>query len=873
MEPEVQHAPVGRQSWLSALLGGITSRLLENPRLVLIVAAVLAVGAAALAATQMGFRGSRLDLLDPNSGYNRRWLAYLDAFGREDDIVIVVEGPDRPVVVAALDDIAARLLSKPERFHSILHQRDLSSLRRKALYFVPEEDLAEIESFSQLSRQLLDPRALSVGGVARSVERARTSAESGFADREWLRDYASGLEAALKGRSRPTSPWSQRLSEITAFQARFEPQYLLHDDDRLGLIALRLMAGDAAASVAHLRELLAVIQERHPGTTVGFTGMPVLEADEMRASQEDTASASLVSLIGVGIVFVVGFGGLRRPSFALAALLVGLAWTMAHITLAVGHLNILSASFGVILIGLGVDFSIHYLSQYASTCRDASTQKDALVATARSVGPGIVTGGVTTSLAFSTAALTPFLGVAELGAIVAGGILLCLAATMFVLPALIGVWDRPAKLLFQPSEVSHWFAPLQNRPLTTLFVGLIALVLVGGGSRELEFDHNLLNLQPANLESVVLERRLSTRLNRGVWHALSMSSDRQTLLQRKAHFEALSSVAGTEEILSSVPVASVMRRLQVERIAEQLARLPAELPSIPIDSREEVVGVAQRLAQMVGDRREVPDNSWAEVAQLDDPTFYGRVSDYQQELATELWSTLATLRDMAGLEPPSLEDLPAELRSRFVGQDGQHLLRVYGHGDIWDIEPLEEFVIGLESVDPRVTGHPVQTYYASREMLRSFLNAAIYAVLAVSIVLMLDFRQIHLCLLAMFPTACGMLLMFGALGWAGIPLNPANMIVLPLILGIGIDDGVHVVHDYLRQPRRSYRLSNATARAVLLTSATTMIGFGSMMLASHRGLRSLGQVLTIGIFCCLLTSLFLLPPLLRWIGCTFSRSE
>ena len=122
----------------------------------------------------------------------------------------------------------------------------------------------------------------------------------------------------------------------------------------------------------------------------------------------------------------------------------------------------------------------------------------------------------------------------------------------------------------------------------------------------------------------------------------------------------------------------------------------------------------------------------------------------------------------------------------------------------------------------------------------------------------------ELTLLAMIPMATGMIQMCGLLGFLGISLNPANMIVLPLILGIGIDDGVHVVHDFLRQTG-NYRISNSTASAVVITSATTMIGFGSMMFSHHQGLRSLGQVLTLGVFCCLLCSLLILPPLLGWL--------
>jgi predicted RND superfamily exporter protein len=150
-------------------------------------------------------------------------------------------------------------------------------------------------------------------------------------------------------------------------------------------------------------------------------------------------------------------------------------------------------------------------------------------------------------------------------------------------------------------------------------------------------------------------------------------------------------------------------------------------------------------------------------------------------------------------------------------------------------------------------------------MQSSYIHAAIYSALAVAIILMLDFHSLRLSLLAMAPMALGLLQLLGVLGWLGIPLNPANMIVLPLILGIGIDDGVHVVHDFLGRSG-PYRVSRSTASAVVLTSATTMVGFGSMMLARHRGLQSLGQVLTLGVLCCLVTSLAGLPALLSCLG-------
>jgi predicted RND superfamily exporter protein len=195
---------------------------------------------------------------------------------------------------------------------------------------------------------------------------------------------------------------------------------------------------------------------------------------------------------------------------------------------------------------------------------------------------------------------------------------------------------------------------------------------------------------------------------------------------------------------------------------------------------------------------------------------------------------------------------------RFIGRTGQYLLKVYAASDVWDIDKLERFVRDVESVDPQVTGHPVQTFYASRQMQRSNLHAGIYSFIAMFIAIIIDLRRVRWSLLSVLPMFCGLVQTFGLLGWLGIPLNAANMIVLPLIFGIGIDDGVHLMHDFLHQKGR-YRLDNSTFVAVLLTSVTTMVGFGVLILAQHQGLRSLGQVLTLGVFCCLVSSTTLLP--------------
>ena len=232
-----------------------------------------------------------------------------------------------------------------------------------------------------------------------------------------------------------------------------------------------------------------------------------------------------------------------------------------------------------------------------------------------------------------------------------------------------------------------------------------------------------------------------------------------------------------------------------------------------------------------------------------------------QRSAGELLSRLHALAGVSDPDPPVLDDLPDSLVERFVGQSGKHLLKIYGRGDIWNFEALEQFVKDVRSVDPRATGNPLQAYEASLEMKRSYEQAAIYSLIVILAVLWLDFRSITNAVLASLPLALGMAQTLGLMGLVGIDLNPANLIGIPLILGIAVDYGVHIVHDYLERPG-PYSISASTANSVLVDALTTILGFGALMVASHKGLESLGRVLTLGVTTCTLTSLVFLPAIL-----------
>jgi hypothetical protein len=241
-----------------------------------------------------------------------------------------------------------------------------------------------------------------------------------------------------------------------------------------------------------------------------------------------------------------------------------------------------------------------------------------------------------------------------------------------------------------------------------------------------------------------------------------------------------------------------------------------------------------------------------------------RLREFEERLTHDLVEDLHRLRDVSRPKPIALADLPASLRERYVGASGKWLLRVFGKGSLWEFGALQAFVHQVREVDPEVTGKPFTTLDGLRAMKEGFLWAALYALIAMILVFLADFRNVWHTALALAPLVAGVVVSLGLMGLFGLPLNPANMIALPLILGVGADNGVHIVHDFLaRRGKGRYALSYSTGRGICVAALTTILGFGTLTISHHRGLAGLGLLLTVGISCCTLTALVFLPALLR----------
>jgi hopanoid biosynthesis associated RND transporter like protein HpnN len=914
--------PQSDRSFMARPLEWLTRLVVRFPVATLVLAGVVTAVSLYLTATRLGFRTSRAELLNPKSEFNQRWIEYTKEFGDKEDVVVVVEGDGPENVVPVLDELAAVIAEdRGKNYSAVLAGIDLAKIRSKGLYYLKPDDLTAIEGFlDQMSPVLrgdwkqLSPTSMGSWMSASLQQGDAAQREQAMAEMtEHLGRMVRGLGAVLGPEREYRSPWPD-VGPAAAAMDMPTVKHLLENDGRIGFVLLRLTKEDNqnfaqnGEAIDGLKRLAAQMRTRHPHVKIGLTGLPVIEHDEMRSSESSMSLATILSFAGVLAVLVVAFGAFRHSLLAMGGLVVGMIWACGCVTLTVGHVNVLSIAFGSILFGLGIDYGTYYVARYLELRGTGRSARDAIVETAGGAGPGITTGAVTSAIAFFATGLTDFSGVAQLGVIAGGGVLLCWLAQMTVLPAAILLLDRyrSGQRTPLPLDLHRYLKPaIYARPRTMLGTNLAATVVLAAlGLGLLWYDHNLLNLQPQGLESVELEKKLCNELNRSAYFAISIADSPEELRTRKAQFEVLPSVERVEDIGPLLPEQTALKGPIITRIRERLQNLPAEAPAIPVAPAadlEKMLGAAQMMlggAQggqvhvFGGGSSSNGTPSGRKMDQSPDPAkpladqlaqvrgllrqtapadYQHRMGFYQQCVAADLLGRLHALRAAADPAPPQASDLPAAFRVRNVGRHGRYLQKIYSRVDIWDMAGMERFVKQVRSVDKQATGNPLQIYEASRQMKRSFEQAAWYALFAIIPFVFLDYRRLSHSLLAVLPMCIGLLQTMALLGLMGMPLNPANMIVLPLTLGIGVEDGVNIIHDFRNQGRKYRYVSGSTIVAVVVNSLTTMVGFGALMIANHQGLQSLGRVLTISMAFNLFNSL-MLPNMLA-LYCAYLRNR
>lgn len=880
------------------LLHALARMSIRAPWAVVITAVLITTLSLFLTMTRLEIHTDQDDLISEKLDYHHRYKNYLREFGDQEYMYVVVEAGDNlPRAKAFVRDVSARLKTLKD-VKEVTYQISNPALEKGFLLYLSTQQLQQMTGF--LTNSPTSIQTIATWNNLTPIFRAMNNEFAKPVD-DTKRDeltmgftFISELLDGMLGAMQADKPYQSSLQKLFFGSDRQfdEEGYLLSDNGKLLFIMIMPEKNYKELSVvekplAEIRGALNATRASFPDVKAGLTGRPVLAADEMSISNSDMTIATILALIAVTLLFVLYFKRMTRPLMAVTALSMGICWTFGMVTLTIGYLNILSIVFAVVLVGAGIEFGLQIVARYREELETHHNVKQAIETCITKTGKGNMTACLTTAAGFYSAMLTKFLALQELGFIAGTGIILVLFAMFTVLPALLYIWDRNKKKAHLHTTISVKLNILEKfyrRPTLILAVMAAVTIMLLPQLRNLSFDHNLLNLQAKGLESVEYEEKIIENSNQSTWFAIIPTQTEIESIAFADRLKGLSTVGRVETIQDIVPpdqdekikiiaklaaeyrgtqFASISSTIDKYAFTQEMRRLQQNIDNVSDQAFKsgftDAVNELETLNEKVGRIRSL-------LAQ-GDPGVISRLTNYQGAFLVDFQQKLMLLS--TGLNPVhiTMNDLPTSIRNRFYSpKTGRYVLYAYPKYNIWEPDKMETFIRDLRSVDANVLGVPVEVYESSKLMQKSFKQTALYALFFICLIVFLDFKSWKYTVLAISPLAAGLLWLFILMGLFRIPFNLANFFSIPILLGVGVDNGVQIIHRFRQEHFSSRIMTRSTGTAVLLTSLTTLCSFGAMLIASHRGVRSLGLIMTLGVLTCLIGSMVLLPAILKKIG-------
>jgi hopanoid biosynthesis associated RND transporter like protein HpnN len=903
------------------LLQSYAAWVVRNARWIVVSALVIAALSITVSVLFLKTKTGILDLYSKKEPFAKRFMDYVDQFGAAETLIVVFEGKDESERRRAMEALAERLRKDPQRYiNDLFYKIDLTLFKEHVFQFLKEEEA------EKLLEEIRQPK----GGVRM------------FFQAQDFNDYLKFLNRSIEeGLKRPKMPQDKGLE---SFSQALEPLFLFNDflsgedlkpdamttrlqghtQDRSTIDDLGyLRTNDRSMHIMLVRpddrrqdykvanKLVKYVREQidelkgFPSVTIGVTGGPALNNDQFEISKRDMTLASIFAFFSTGVIFILAFKSFGRPFLGLLTLALAITTTFGMTTLTVGHLNLFSLAFIVILVGQGTYYGVHVVSRYEEELLKGKEVSQAIQETIRCTFGNITASTVTTAVAFFATMVVPLKGFAELGWIAGMGILLSSLGMQSVLPALLFLYDRnrPRSNLqqihrsFFGNRLKASWLSFSDTAIKRCAPYLIVLVLAAAAwgaylffspAHGIPFDSNLLNLQAKDTEAVTYEKKLietSLSPRAGIFLADSFEAAQDMATRAKS----LGTVQRVEWVGDVFPEGTIklethrslqqavaglfptpLRAPDLDQMAENLARLRGNLEKIgelAINFPQgelflEKTEAALSTIQEISDKIPAFDKGLDEESKqlLAEQFVLPQVNEFQNRFFPAVRGIFTA---SAQAERVDLTSLPPEILNRFVSGEKTYAVYAFPSVNIWEREPLEKFVSELRSVDADVTGPPIMFYEILSLVRNSYFKAAGLAALAIFLVFLVDFKSLRYSILAFLPLILGVFSLFGLMSTFNLSFNTANMIALPMILGIGADNGVHIIHRF-REERGSNIdfLFRSTGKALLITYLDTITSFVGLAFANHRGLAQLGRVVILGVTCCTAAGILFLPSIM-----------
>ena len=721
-------------------------------------------------------------------------------------LVVLVQSPDFEANRRFAEDLAREL--QDEKYGTYInfvdYKRDAEFYRKNALLFMETDDLDEI--LTRIDDYIIQEK-LKLSPLYISLDE-----EEAVLD---FSDIESKYRTAENG----------------------DETYYTNPDRTI--LALEAMAAGTVSNIGFAKDMQQVIQQAvkkvnprayHPQMLIEYGGPFKNKIDEYDTILSDVRSTLIFGIAGIVALLTFYFRQPLAAFFVAIPLAMGLIWAFAITYWVIGNLNTMTAFLFVILFGLGIDFGIHMFARYLEVRMDKTDVRMSIETMLSQTGQAILTAAITTSIAFFSLTLTDFRGFSEFGFIVGTGILMSLVSMTTVLPAVLVLADQKFMWIRMRHVWGHnWGGSRGHFPYPKLVLAgaLILTIYLGIHLRDIDFEYDFTNLRSNLPASVKVKQKMATIPKYGS----ESQSYGIVLADSKAELDEI--VAALEKKISEddpTPTIDKVKTLWTELRGQ--------------DEKLDIIGEIRALTNGEG-------------ANL---------------IKGEQKAKLDSLRDLLNVKRLSVEDLPENLLRKFETIDGSQAYFA-------QILPSVQLRDGKNAIAFAEDSHEIHTasgkvFYSSssniifadmlRLMLRDSPRAISLTVIVVLLIVLADFRSLRSALLVIFPLACGTVWMCGSLYLQDLKLNFYNMVALPTIIGMGIDNGVHLYHRYREEgPGSMPVVIRSTGGAMFISMLTTMVGFFGLMMAAHPGLNSIGRLALIGLWTCFVAAVLVLPAILE----------
>ncbi|MBI9098158.1 MAG: MMPL family transporter [Spirochaetaceae bacterium] len=666
----------------------------------------------------------------------------------------------------------------------------------------------------------------------------------------------------------------------------FGESYLLSDDNKMGIAIIQptFTMEDFLTMAPGVNTIESAVKELglEMGVDVGLTGMVVVGRDEMVTSEQGIILSSFLALIAILLIMIFSFRMFSVPLISGIPLITGIFWTMGMSGFIIHRLNIMTAMYLVALMGLGIDFAIHLLTSFIQERDEGEEFTSAIRKAIMKSGSGILTGGLTTATAFFALIIADTEMIRELGFVAGMGIVCELIAMILFIPPLLGFRqyrkDKKGKdenRIFSTVKIKSDAASgigkvLSKAPVLFSIIMLAIGIFFATRAPGVSLSTNLMEMEAEGLESILLQDTLVEEFGMAPDYLSVISMDIGEVRDLSDRLEDLSSVKMVDSLgpYYVSPSETESRGALIRQFAENLEKnrayknldgemLLQELYRLEMNLMEmgdmAYMGNMNKLLNTIGSITGF-DNDGEKVAESSFDRLFSMLEEGNADSQSliELQGTMVPalknkLLTMASDEPVTLDILPSTLRDSYISKDGKKfLINVIPTQNPWEEDFRNIYSEQMKTITDKGTGMLLAGDQLSFMAEQDGVKAAVVALIVVFLILLLDFRNIKLVVLTMVSLLLSFLTLFGFMSLVGIKFDFINIIVVPLLIGIGVDDAVHINHRYLYEGKgRMGIVIGKTGTALMITSITTMVGFASFIPSVMRGMRSTGIVLSI----------------------------